>query len=337
MKADKISDSTQKTLTIIVPAYNMEWCLEQNLQTYVVPELGNRLSVIVFDNSSEDTTFNIAKSFEDRYPEIFTCIKKENNGYGSSVNMGISMAKSKYVRVVDADDHVDTEALKSFIEHLEDCDADIVQTPYTTVDIKTGKKEIVSLNCEFGKTLPIEAAKSQTPTPAHHSTTLKTDFLQKNPFVLLENTFYVDEELIIYPFFFAKTICAFDDNVYCYSINNDNQSVSLENKIKYLSHRERVVKRLMEFYTSQKLDPENDAYCKSRIALSVGNHFTTLYMLHPDRKLGRKLAKEFAAFLKIEYAEFYRMVNRKRKILSLLNFFKVSVSLYERLKRIRKN
>lgn len=337
MKSEKISDSKQKTLTVIVPAYNMERCLEQNLQTYVIPELSGRLSVIVFDNSSEDTTYSIAKSFEDKYPEIFTCVRKENNGYGSSVNMGLSMANSKYVRVIDADDYVNTDALKSFVEHLEECDADIVQTPYTTFDIKTGEKKTISLNCEFGKLLPIEAAKLQTPTPAHHSTTLRTEFFQNNPFTLLENTFYVDEELIIYPFFFAETICAFDDNVYCYSINNDNQSVSLENKIKYLSHRERVVKKLMAFYASQKLNSKNDSYCKGRIALSVGNHFTTLYMLHPDRKLGRKLAKEFAEFLKDKQMEFYQMVNKKRKILSLLNFFKVSVGLYERLKKIRKN
>lgn len=336
MNADKKINVKEKILTVIVPAYNMEWCLENNLKTYVLPELSQKLSVIVLDNSSEDKTFDIANHFANCYPEIFTCIHKENNGYGSSVNLGISMVNSKYFRVIDADDCVNSKDLKNFILNLENCEADIVQTPYTKIDIKTKKREKVNLTSKFGTTLPIEKAIEQIPVPGHHTTTIKTEFFRSHPFNLLENTFYVDEELVIYPFFYAKTICSYDDNVYCYSINNENQSVSVSNKVKYLTHRERIIKRLMDEYMKAFLAPENDIYVKNRIALSVGNHFTTLYMLHHNRKLGKSLANEFSDFLKQNHPMFYNMVRTKKKLLNILNTLKVSIPQYERLKKIFK-
>lgn len=326
-------NSEEKILTVAVPTYNMEACLSENLASYLSFGTENNLSVIVLDNSSEDKSFEIAKQYEEKYPQLFKVFKKENRGYGSSVNFGIDICKTKYFRVVDADDSVNPFELAKFIEHLKTCDADVVETPYSEVDGKTGEERLVKLKTEFGKLLPAKAVKNQSPPPSLHSSTFRTSLLQENGIRLLENAYFADEELALYPFFYAKNIIAFDDRVYRYTVNNKNQSTSPENRIKYLSQRAAVIKRMLENYKGAKIREENREFAKERIALSAGNHLTTLYILHPKRCEGRRLAAEFSAFLKKNYPEIYGAVRKKKALLGVLNFFKVSPKLYSKLKK----
>lgn len=325
----------EKLLTVVVPAYNMHWCLEKNLRTYADIRFCGKLSVIVLDNSSDDDTFEIAQKFERAYPDIFTCVKKENKGYGSSVNAGIAMAlnNSEYVRIIDADDWADTDMLDSFLCHLANCTADIVQTPYTKVDFATGCRMQVNISGSDGEEFSVLQLSELGILPCLHSSTFRCALLAEHPFQLQENTFYVDEELAVLALFYAKDICVFRDNVYQYLVNNASQSVSAENMVKYLSHRERVVVRLMNEYEAAVLPEANERVCFNRIALSVGNHYTTLYMLCPDRAAGRRLADRYTQMLKTLHPRFYRSVKQKRKILFLLNMLGVTPMAYEKLKR----
>lgn len=328
-----MTNEPRRILTIIVPAYNMERCLADNLKTYVSPMLTGKISVIVLDNSSSDNTLAIARSFEDRYPDVFRVITKENNGYGSSVNMGMTLADGKYFKVIDADDFADTAALVQFVNHLNGCEADVVQTPYNLIDIKTGDRKKIPLSPPFETTDKISCIINQSPFPSLHTTTLRTDFVKDHPFSLLENAYYVDEELALYPFFWAKTVCSFDDSVYCYVVNNDAQSTSVKNKVKNREHRERIVKRMMDSLSSSDFTNDNYEFCSRRVARSVGDHFTTLYVLNSDKKNGRREAKMLSDYLKEHHPHFYQATKKKRLLLCILNLLHVSIPIYERLKK----
>lgn len=329
-----MTKETDRILTVIVPAYNMGWCLEKNLNTYLDKSVCDRISVIVLDNSSSDGTLAIAKGFEREYPDIFTVVTKENRGYGSSVNLGIKMTKTKYFRVVDADDCICPSALSRLLDVLSDSDADVIQTPYSLFDIQSGKTAEVQLSgCDFGTVKDISAVSTQSPFPSIHTTTLKTALAKENSISLLENAYYVDEELSLYPFFYAKSIIALDGCVYRYSVNNASQSVSIENKVKNREHRDRIIKRMMDLYKDQVFENGNGEFCFWRVARSVGDHFTTLYVLNPDKKEGRKEARLLSLYIKERHPEFYLVTRKKRILLSLLNRFSVSVRTYERIKK----
>ena len=76
----------EKLLTIAVPSYNMENYLPHNLPTYVDSRLAGRLEVIILDNASQDSTAQIAQSFAEQHPQIFTLLQRDSRGYGSSIN-----------------------------------------------------------------------------------------------------------------------------------------------------------------------------------------------------------------------------------------------------------
>ena len=71
------------------------------------------LEVLVINDGSKDRSSEIAHSYEQKYPQTFRVIDKENGNYGSCINRGLKEATGKYVKVLDADDWFDTNNLSN--------------------------------------------------------------------------------------------------------------------------------------------------------------------------------------------------------------------------------
>ena len=84
-----------RVLTIAVPTFNMEWCLEKNLSTYCDARLSGKLEVICLNNASEDRSKEIIEKFVERYPDIYRLVDRNSRGYGSSINSAIATANGK--------------------------------------------------------------------------------------------------------------------------------------------------------------------------------------------------------------------------------------------------
>lgn len=110
----RIYSNVEKLLTVVVPAYNMENYLDRCLSSFIIKdEIMKYLDIIVVNDGSTDNTLSIALKYEDKYPNVFRVISKENRGHGSAINTGISNAKGKFFKVVDADDSVNSSSYKS--------------------------------------------------------------------------------------------------------------------------------------------------------------------------------------------------------------------------------
>ena len=77
------------------------------------------LEILIIDDGSRDQTGAIADQYAERYPTVVRVIHKENGGHGSGINCGIQNALGRYMKVVDADDWVDPEALDHLIAALK--------------------------------------------------------------------------------------------------------------------------------------------------------------------------------------------------------------------------
>lgn len=130
-----------KILTVIVPAYDMEGLLPRCLESLLVS--GDRLpelEVVVVNDGSHDRTGEIAHGFANRHPGVFRVVDKANGNYGSCINAALPLATGFYVKVLDADDSVDTAAFGRLLAVLEeeaangDAATDLVVTDYFSVD-----------------------------------------------------------------------------------------------------------------------------------------------------------------------------------------------------------
>ena len=125
----------EKVLTIIVPVYNMELYLDRCLASLIISDndLFNALQVIIINDGSKDKSLDIALRYVNRYPNVFEVVDKPNGNYGSCINKGLTIAKGRYFRILDADDWFDTNQLSLFINtivNLSD-ELDVLITNYT--------------------------------------------------------------------------------------------------------------------------------------------------------------------------------------------------------------
>ena len=55
-----------KTLSIVIPSYNVEKYLEQTLESFVEESILDAIEVLIVDDGSKDRTAQIGKRFEEQ-------------------------------------------------------------------------------------------------------------------------------------------------------------------------------------------------------------------------------------------------------------------------------
>ena len=119
-KKKKIPEfATDKTVSILIPAYNEEESIAPTIESALKLDYPkNKLQIVVIDDGSTDNTYKIAKKFEsDRHPKV-KVYRKKNGGKSSALNFGIKHSKSEIVFSMDADTFASPDALKRMIAHF---------------------------------------------------------------------------------------------------------------------------------------------------------------------------------------------------------------------------
>ena len=65
----------KKTLTFVVPAYNMETYLGRCVESLIAAKRNDDIEVLIIDDGSSDGTLAMAKSFEQRHPGVARSIR----------------------------------------------------------------------------------------------------------------------------------------------------------------------------------------------------------------------------------------------------------------------
>ena len=89
-------DNMKKVLTVVIPTYNMEKYLAHCLESFIFDEAEKGLEILIVNDGSKDNSINIAKSYENKYPNIFKVIDKENGGHGSTINEALKVSNIAY-------------------------------------------------------------------------------------------------------------------------------------------------------------------------------------------------------------------------------------------------
>ena len=246
-----------KILSFIIPSYNAQQFLDKCIPSFVNEEIFDELDVIIVNDGSKDNTAEVAQKYCDMYPNSVRLISQENKGHGGALNTGCAAAVGKYLKVIDADDWVETQNLPEFVNLLKECSSDVVLTHHYTINISTGEvKKWMSYPKEFGKAYTFDEImadwKSFDRSLTFHGITYNTKFYHENAIKLSEHVFYEDHEFATLPCCYAKSITPFDLFIYDYRIGDVQQSVSDENQLKRISHTEAVLKRFNKEYKTLK-------------------------------------------------------------------------------------
>lgn len=259
---------SQRVLSLIVPAYNMREYLDSCLASLRLEreEVASAVQVIVIDDGSVDETGEIAERWHARHPNQVDVVHKENGHYGSCVNVGLSLARGQYVKLLDADDTVDGEEFLRFLKYLRSCEKDLVLSDFTLVDEegRVLRHRAYDDSVAEGGLLAWLDEKNPLQNPA---IAYRTELLTALSYRQVERVSYSDVEWCIYPLARVRTVGCSHCRLYRYLIGRPGQSVSQYYRLR--SDLERVLKSLLENYRSyvgKAISTDNKVFITSRVA-----------------------------------------------------------------------
>ena len=112
-------------ISIVVPVYKVEEYIRECIDSILCQTYSN-FELILVDDGSPDNCGEIC----DNYAKIdnrIRVIHKENGGLSDARNVGIDIAKGKYITFVDSDDYISKEYLSELYRTAIESGADIVQ------------------------------------------------------------------------------------------------------------------------------------------------------------------------------------------------------------------
>lgn len=246
-----------KILTVVVPTYNAERFLRDNLESFCIEEILEDIEVLVINDGSKDGSLDIAEEYVQKYPRSFRVISKENGGHGSGVNCGIVNAGGRYFKVVDADDWVERQAFIHLVQYLKRANDDLVYSGFlwafdrgeASIDAfqKKAELKIPFAGVQYRKSYHFDEIAEKAYIKMHNIT-IKTELLRNHEIRLDEHCYYVDSEYISYPIPYVQTVSFLEDFVYMYRIGRTGQSISLEQMQKNERNYDKVLDSLGEFY-----------------------------------------------------------------------------------------
>lgn len=122
----------QPLVSIIIPVYNAQehivGCLESvRRQTYT------NIEIILLNDGSKDVSLSLLQMYANVDPRIIL-VDKQNSGVSATRNLGLRLAKGKYLQFVDSDDALEPDATRLMVEKAEEHGADMVIAHYYRVE-----------------------------------------------------------------------------------------------------------------------------------------------------------------------------------------------------------
>lgn len=237
-------DAPPAVLTVVVPAYNA--------QDYLVRALGplrdaNGVEVLIVDDGSEDGTAAIADDHARRWPHRYRVIHQANGGHGGAINAGIAAARGTYLKVLDADDWLDGDALAATLQRLLELESsggvDALFTDYVHERLGKSTKAM-----KFASVFPAgrvfgwdEVDRfSRRQVLMMHAIIYRTDLLRRCGMLLPEHTYYVDNLFVLFPLRHVRTMAYLPVDLYRYFIGRTDQSINASVMVRRADQQLRV-------------------------------------------------------------------------------------------------
>ncbi|MBQ1476629.1 MAG: glycosyltransferase [Erysipelotrichaceae bacterium] len=214
-------------LSVIIPVYNVEAYLEENLESLTHQTVSDYELILVNDGST-DSSLSIIERYAEEYPFI-KVVNKKNGGISSARNTGISEASGEYLGFIDSDDFVKNDYVESMIRKAKEDDSDIVVCDLVTWFGDNDQRNYIMKGLrEDLDELPNDRRLFLSPLFAWNKIYRRSFFLEQD-ILYEEGTWYEDLEVTLYLAARAKKISYVEKILICYR-QRENSIMSSRNQ-----------------------------------------------------------------------------------------------------------
>lgn len=209
----------------------MEKYLHRCLGSLIVEEEGMKLlEVLVINDGSTDSSSKIAHEYQDKFPDTFRVIDKENGNYGSCINRGLKEATGEFIKILDADDWYLMKSLSLYLNLLKTTKADMVVTNWTCHHFgkksELHKAKNIVYNCVYNLKEFDFYETGNADMLVMHAITYKAELLRRNNYYQQEGISYTDTEYVFIPLKYVLKLQFFNLDLYQYFIGRKGQTIS---------------------------------------------------------------------------------------------------------------
>ena len=300
-----------KILTIVIPTYNMQAYLRRCLDSLIVSEEQMaQLEVLVINDGSKDNSSAIAHEYQDKYPDTFRVIDKENGNYGSCVNRGLKEATGKYIKVLDADDWFDSDSFLGILKLMQKNDVDLFITDFCEVSINDVVTQKMSLSgkpkwkvFDFANFCvnPFELIPM-------HFVAYRREMLIRINYCQSEGISYTDMQWVFLPMAYVITAFYAPICLYHYLIGREGQTMDKSVMKKSAKQLLKMVDGMVNAYTKHRTEFSDIA--NEYLIRTISLQFNKIFALGlVDKALDNDVMINFDKNLKKSNAELYNICN----------------------------
>lgn len=319
-------------VSVIIPVYNVRTYLAECLDSVIVQTLKD-IEMICVDDGSTDGSAEILDGYAARDSRM-RVIHKTNSGYGHAMNVGIDAAHGEYIGIVESDDKVEPDFLKTLYDAVKENDIDIVKSEFIcwlpSMNY-TYRYHGSGMERYFGKILPKDKLWIRCQFSMNTWTGLyRRTFLEKYKIRHHESpgASYQDNGFWMQGMIFADRVMVLDYAGYYYRQDNENASIKDAGKVYAMSDEYEWLAEELEGRISQR---EMDVCNSFRLIRSYRN-FIRIANNHKKEFCGR-LVKDYEKYGEV----FFRDLEWQKKYDLLFEdsdgFCNVSIAKSEDLRR----
>lgn len=286
----------EKILTVSIAAYNVANYIDETLKSCILNDHMDDLEVLIVDDGATDNTAEIAQKYVDEYPNTFRLIRKENGGYGTTINSGVQNANGKYFKLLDGDDYFDNNSLGLFIEKLKSENADMVITKNIEISSSSNEKALPQRDWYkyLGKSMGILEMDEGT-IISMWNTAVKTELIKNNPYEYPKRFLYTDSLFVINALSRSQSISFYDLELYYYRVDRIGQSTNIDSVIKHRNDMLQVYYLAKEILEKQLCQKDSKRIITYHVAMTYLNYISAKFWYE---KRSWKARKNLIAFEK---------------------------------------
>ncbi len=301
-----------KTISVIIPTYNMERYLGKCLSSLVLDREPGRVEAIVVNDGSRDASLAMARTFEERHPDVFRVIDKPNGNYGSCINAALAVATGKYVKVLDADDSYDNGAFAEYVDVLDGLDVDLVLNGRVNIYADRSDTEMPAYPAGRVFDFFAESTFRMFRDLPMHDVAYRLAILKEIGYRQTEGIFYTDNEWVFEPMAYVRTAFYFPKPLYLYLLSREGQSVDPAVQDARIGDEIAVAMRLVAAYGTLQACPDKAReLLYMRLCVRCSYYYKKMILMRhvPDSSLLRRLD----GALRDSLPELYRKVGGSMK------------------------